>query len=115
MNRTREILDNIRPVPVIGTAIVLGLATYLVTNPPKEAKTKDGITFERDGTAISGTESGKGWLDLVCSEGGELTIRVVNPQWQTLSEGQFATKACDDTKLEAGEITRDDIPENLRG
>lgn len=94
-------------------SVILGIAAC----GPSESHTttKQGITYEEDGTALTGRESGEGWLDLKCKS-GEVVVRVVNDYaWEIVDEGSFPDDACDDNKLKPGELSMGDIPENLRG
>jgi len=108
-------MDHIRPVHIVGVSALVAVAITFATSKP-ETKLQDGITFEEDGTAITGRESGQGWLDLKCGESGRVVVKVVNERgWQIVDQGSFANSACDNGELEPGELTMDDIPDSLKG
>jgi hypothetical protein len=117
MSKIRDLVNELRVVPVAGAAILVGTVIYLVNSYPDTAL-QDGITFEEDGTALAGRESGaEGWLDLQCSANGEVVVRVVNASgWQVTQVESFEHSSCsDDGDLKPGELKITDIPEGLRG
>jgi hypothetical protein len=85
----------------------------LATNLPEEPKPQDGITFERDGTALAGRESDSGWIDLSCDD-GILKVLVVNNEWEVEDKDEFKHPACENGKLEVGQISVAEIPKSLR-
>lgn len=117
MNLFRKALGEIRVVPTVGAIIIAGLIGFLAVNYKDEpnAKLQDGITFEGDGTAVSGRETTEGWLDLSCNKAGEVVVKIVDSDWKVEEEGSFKNSACDDGDLSAGELSVVDIPEELRG
>lgn len=108
MNKFRSAIERIRIVPAIGFGALVFTVTYLATNYP-DTKLQDGVTFEEDGTAVAGREFGDGWIDIRCSTSGKMIVEVVDRNWVAEDRKILNHDACDNKRLDAGDISQAEL------